>query len=183
MGPAETAEPRSGHEPVMVQEVLEYLAPSEGAHFLDLTVGGGGHARAILERIGPTGVFAGVDRDEEVLQNTSDRLKRDFPHARFIRANFAEIDELKHHFEPIRFHGLLLDLGASSMQLDDHERGFSFLRSGPLDMRMDRSEGVTAADLLKKLSPDELERVIREYGEERHARRIARAIVRASWRR
>jgi len=113
-----------------------------------------------------------------VLENTSSRLKKTFPAARFIHANFAEIDELSRHLGPIKFHGLLLDLGASSVQLDDHERGFSFLRSGPLDMRMDRTEGVAAAELLRTYSADELERLIREYGEERFARRIARAIVR-----
>jgi len=169
---------RGGHEPVMLEEVLRWLAPSVGARFLDLTVGAGGHARGILERIGPTGLLVGVDRDEEVLADTSRRLKQEFPHARFIHANFAGIGELRRHLGPITFHGLLLDLGASSMQLDDHERGFSFLRSGPLDMRMDRTEGVTAAELLRDSTAEELERLLRLYGEERHARRIARAIVR-----
>jgi len=167
-----------GHEPVMVEEVLAHLGPREGGRILDLTVGTGGHARAILERIGPQGLLVGVDRDGELLERTASRLRKDFPQTRFLHANFAEIDELRRHLAPISFQGLLLDLGVSSAQLDDDERGFSFARTGPLDMRMDRSEGVTAGELLERLSADELERVLREYGEERHARAIARAIVR-----
>ncbi len=169
----------TGHEPVMVAEVLEYLAPREGGRCLDLTVGAGGHARAVLERIGPTGVFVGADRDRDVLHRTSVELKAKYPQTRLIHANFAEIDELSRLLEPIRFEGVLLDLGASSMQLDDAERGFSFLRSGPLDMRMDRTTRTTAADLLRRLSLEDLEHILWEYGEERHARRIARAIVAA----
>jgi len=173
----------SGHEPVMAAEVLRYLAPRAGGRYLDLTVGGGGHARAILERIGPAGVFVGADRDEEVLRRTAAELGAKYPQSRFLRANFAEIRELSRLLEPICFDGLLLDLGVSSLQLDEAQRGFSFLRPGPLDMRMDRSEGVTAADLLGHLSADELERILRDYGEERYARRIARAIVRERGRR
>jgi len=169
---------RPGHEPVMVTEVLGYLEPHRGGRFLDLTVGAGGHARAILKCIGPSGLFVGVDRDGETLRTTADGLRKEFPHARFIQANFCEIDELSRHLGSITFDGLLLDLGLSSEQLDDEERGFSFLRPGPMDMRMDRTEGVTAGELLERWSADELARVIREYGEERHARRIARAIVR-----
>jgi 16S rRNA (cytosine1402-N4)-methyltransferase len=168
----------TSHEPVMVSEVLRYLAPRPGGRYLDLTVGGGGHARAILERIGPAGLLVGVDRDGEVLRSTSAELGRFHPNTRFFHANFAEIGELRRQIGPIQFDGLLLDLGTSSIQIDDGERGFSFLRPGPLDMRMDRTEGVTAADLLKRLPVDELEEIFRTYGEERHARRIARAIVR-----
>ena len=173
-GPPEAS---SGHEPVMVAEVLQYLAPRTGGRYLDLTVGAGGHARVVLERIGPSGVFVGVDRDRDVLERTSGELRSKYPKSRFIHANFAEIDELSRVLEPIRFEGVLLDLGASSMQLDDAGRGFSFMRSGPLDMRMDRTARTTAADLLRRLSLEDLERILREYGEERHARRIARAIV------
>ena len=166
-----------GHEPVMLREILEYLAPGNGGRFLDLTVGAGGHARAILERIGRTGQFVGMDRDEDVLRLTADRLKREFPQARFFHGDFAEIAELRRQVGSMTFQGVLLDLGVSSIQLDDAPRGFSFQRSGPLDMRMDRSEQTTAADLINRLSQGELERLIRTYGEERHARRIARAIV------
>jgi len=118
-----------------------------------------------------------VDRDGAELERTSRRLKAKYPQTRFIHANFAEIDELRRLLEPIRFDGVLLDLGASSMQLDDAGRGFSFLRTGPLDMRMDPTQRITAADLLRRLTFDDLERILRDYGEERHARRIARAIV------
>jgi 16S rRNA (cytosine1402-N4)-methyltransferase len=171
-------EPDRRHEPVMLGEVMQYLACRSGGRYLDLTVGGGGHARAILELTGPTGLLIGVDRDEEVLRDTTSRLKKSFTNARFIHGNFAEIDELSRHLGSIGFDGLLLDLGASSLQLDDSERGFSFGRSGPLDMRMDRSGGKTAAELLREISEGELGRLIRELGEDRNARRIARAIVR-----
>jgi 16S rRNA (cytosine1402-N4)-methyltransferase len=162
----------------MVDEVLKYLDPRGGSRVLDLTLGAGGHARAILKLIGQTGLLVGVDRDGELLQRTASRLRGDYPQTRFLHANFGEIDELAGHLSPIRFAGVLLDLGVSSEQLDDAERGFSFARTGPIDMRMDRSQAVTASRLLKELSADELERVLREYGQERHARRIARAIVR-----
>jgi len=168
----------TGHEPVMVEEVLEYLSPRGGSRVLDLTLGAGGHARAVLDLIGPTGLLVGVDRDGEQLERTASRLRADYPQTRFLHANFGEIDELAAHLKPIRFGGVLLDLGVSSEQLDDPVRGFSFSRTGPIDMRMDRSQGQPASVLLKTASADELERVFREYGQERHARGIARAIVR-----
>jgi 16S rRNA (cytosine1402-N4)-methyltransferase len=178
MTAASASEEGFGHEPVMVDEVLRYLDPRGGSRVLDLTVGAGGHARAILDRIGQTGLLVGVDRDGELLQRTASRLRKDYPQTRFLHANFGEIDELAGHLSPITFGGVLLDLGVSSEQLDDAGRGFSFARTGPIDMRMDRSRGAPASGLLKTASADELERVLREYSEERFARRIARAIVR-----
>jgi 16S rRNA (cytosine1402-N4)-methyltransferase len=167
----------------MVAEVLEYLSPQSGGRFLDLTLGGGGHAEVILQRVGPEGLVVGVDRDTDVLERTASRLQSLYRNIECIHADFGEIDELKRVLKPICFDGLLLDIGASSMQLDDPERGFSFTRSGPLDMRMDRTRGPTAAELLKQLSARELEEMLRTYGEERHAKRIAAAIVKQRCRR
>ncbi len=167
----------AGHQPVMVDEVIEFLSPKVGGRYLDMTLGGGGHAREILRRIGPTGMLVGVDRDNEVLERTEEELCSEFANLRLFHCNFAEFDELRRVKLPIRFDGLLLDLGVSSFQLDEDVRGFSFMRSGPLDMRMDRTGGVTAGELLKTISVEDLEKIIREYGEERYARRIARAIV------
>jgi 16S rRNA (cytosine1402-N4)-methyltransferase len=161
----------------MVAEVLEYLAPRKGGRYLDLTVGAGGHARAVAERIGPEGLLVGVDVDEEVLRLTADRLGREHPQTRFLKCNFSKIDELRRVIGPISFQGIIVDLGVSSIQLDSPGRGFSLSSPGLIDMRMDRSGGVTAAQLLREMSQEELERVIREYGEERYARRIARAVV------
>ena len=168
----------AGHEPVMLQEVMEFLSPGPGKEFLDLTLGAGGHAETLLKRIGQSGQLIGVDRDEEVLLATAARLRGKFERVRFFSANFSELAELKGELEGQQFDGVLMDLGVSSIQLDDVKRGFSFQTEGPLDMRMDRSKGRTAKDLLAKLPEEELERILRDYGEERRARAVARAIVR-----
>ena len=166
-----------GHEPVMLKEVLEFLSPEPGKAFLDLTLGGGGHAEALLKRLGSSGRLIGVDRDEEVLLATATRLRERFNNVRFFSADFGNLQDLDEALEGERFDGVLLDLGISSIQLDDGKRGFSFQVDGPLDMRMDRSSGRTAEELLKKLSQGELANILREYGQERRAASIARTIV------
>ena len=168
----------AGHEPVMLKEVLEYLSPRPGKAFLDLTLGGGGHAEAILKRLGSSGQLVGVDRDEEVLLATAARLRGQFDNVRCFSADFAQVRELSRELEGQEFDGILMDLGVSSMQLEDPARGFSFRLEGPLDMRMDRSTGATAREMLARSSQKELTEVIRDYGQERHAAGIARAIVR-----
>jgi len=167
----------AGHEPVMLQEVLEYLSPEPGKGILDLTLGAGGHSEALLGRLGESGQLIGVDRDEEVLLTTAARLRERYENVRFFSASFGSLAELREELEGQQFDGVLMDLGVSSMQLDEAKRGFSFQSDGPLDMRMDRSGGVTARELLAKLPEEELTRILREYGEERRARAIARAIV------
>ena len=167
----------AGHRPVMLKEVLEFLSPGPGKAFLDLTLGGGGHAEALLKRLGSSGQLIGVDRDEEVLLATATRLRERFNNVRFFSANFGDLDDLSEALEGEAFDGVLLDLGVSSIQLDDGKRGFSFQADGPLDMRMDRSSGRTAEELLKKLSQGELASILKEYGQERRAASIARAIV------
>jgi len=169
----------SGHVPVLLDEVLERLSPSAGEVHVDGTLGLGGHAERVLSRLGPTGLLIGIDRDAEALEIARPRLDATGCPYRIARGSFAEIPRFLRSFglsPEGAMDGLLLDLGLSSLQLDKPQRGFSFLRDGPLDMRMSAGEGETATELLERLSVEELEGVLREYGEEPAARRIARAI-------
>lgn len=167
------------HIPVLVNEILFWLACRPGGRYVDCTIGQGGLASRILETSGPDGIVIGIDRDEAAIVAARAKLERYGGRARFIQGNFRE---LKQHLASVgvsEVDGVVFDLGVSSAQLDQPERGFSFLADGPLDMRMDRSGGLTAADLVNRLSEPELADLIYRYGEERYARRIARAIVRA----
>jgi 16S rRNA (cytosine1402-N4)-methyltransferase len=162
------------HEPVLVAEVVELLS---GAHtVIDFTVGSGGHARALLE----AGVdrVVGVDRDPEALAAAEERLAPLGGRFTGVRGRFSEVSRIAAEAEVRAVDGTLYDLGVSSLHLDRPERGFSYRGGGPLDMRMG-PDGPTAADVVNGYPEDELVRVLREYGEERHARRVARAIVRA----
>jgi 16S rRNA (cytosine1402-N4)-methyltransferase len=162
------------HEPVLLAEAMELLAVRPGGLYVDGTTGLGGHARAILERSAPDGRLIAVDRDAETLAEARGRLAEFGERARFVHADYREIPALLGGEEP---DGVLLDLGVSSAQLDDAARGFSFRTEGPLDMRMDRSQGATAADVVNRLGEEELADMIYRFGEERRSRRIARAIV------
>lgn len=169
---------RPGHTPVLLTQVLAFLRPIPDGLYLDCTVGTGGHAEAILEASGPTGRLVGLDRDPEVLPLARERLARFGPRVRLLHADYRALGAVAAAERLEAWDGLLFDLGLSSVQLDDPARGFAFSRPGPLDMRMDRAGGgVTAADLLRDLPGEELTRILREYGEERWARRIARRIV------
>ena len=162
------------HVPVLLQEVVELLAPERGGFYVDATVGAGGHAEAILER-GPSARLLGLDRDAEALDLARRRLDRFGDRVVLVEADFGELDDaLAGHPAP---DGVLADLGVSSMQLNEARRGFSFRRDGPLDMRMGR-HGRTAADIVATASIGELTRIFREWGEERMAAKIARGIVR-----
>lgn len=168
----------AGHVPVLLEEVLAWLAPRPGGTYVDATVGGGGHAAAILERIAPTGRLIGIDRDAEALALAGARLA---PYAATVtlrHANYTAIRTVVADAGLEAVDGIVMDLGASSLQFEAPERGFSFTRPGPLDMRMDRTQPTRAADLVNTLPEDELSRIIHTYGEERWARRIARTIVR-----
>ena len=169
----------TGHAPVLLGEVLEGLAVRPGGRYLDATLGRGGHAAAILARLGEEGKLLAVDRDPEAIRAGERRFVGD-RRVSIVRGNFAELGRIAREagFEA-GFDGVLVDLGVSSPQLDDPARGFSFLRDGPLDMRMDPDTGASAAQWLAQASEDEITRVLRDYGEERHARRIARALLRA----
>lgn len=165
------------HQPVLLEEALALLNCHSGGIYVDGTVGGGGHARAILERTSPDGLIVGIDRDGEALQEAS-RVLAPFGNRVFlVNGSFADLRDILaiRGIGPVQ--GILLDLGVSSHQLDTPERGFSFSLEGPLDMRMDPSSGPSARDLIRNAREDELARIFRDFGEERFARRIARAIV------
>jgi 16S rRNA (cytosine1402-N4)-methyltransferase len=162
------------HEPVMVAEVLDHLAPSRGGVFVDCTVGLGGHARALLEA-GASRVI-GLDRDQQALDRARETL-REHGNAEVVHADYRGFEQVLDARGIERVDGLLADLGVSSLQLDAPGRGFSFRRDEALDMRMDTSSGATAAEMLASVDEKTLADVIYELGEERHARRVARAIV------
>jgi 16S rRNA (cytosine1402-N4)-methyltransferase len=175
----QTVSPSSGvaHEPVLRDEVVGLLAPIPGDVVVDCTFGAGGHARAIAAGLGPTGLYVAVDQDPDVTPYY-ESFAADAPcETRFVRRNFAEAlpDLLE---EGLRADCLLMDLGLSSMQIDRPERGFSYSRLAPLDMRMDPDMERSAADLLAEASEADLARWFRGYGEERFAKQIARAVVR-----
>jgi 16S rRNA (cytosine1402-N4)-methyltransferase len=165
------------HIPVMVEEVMDLLRCEPGRTYVDGTLGGGGHAEEILRRTSPDGTIIGIDWDQKAIDEAEKRLKPFGMRARLFRDNFARLMEVLKSARVESADGILLDLGLSSVQLDDEERGFSFRGEGPLDMRMDQRGEYTAADLVNELSLAELERILLEYGEERWARRIATAIV------
>lgn len=164
------------HQPVLLAEALEHLAVKPGGLYVDGTVGLGGHAAEILRRCAPDGRLLGTDRDAEALALARARLAEFGERVWLRQADFRELPDLLASRRP---DGILLDLGTSSLQLDDPERGFSFRRDGPLDMRMDRGAGENAADLLRRLPERALADLIHAFGEERAARRVAHAIVRA----
>jgi len=167
----------SRHEPVLTREVLLLLAPERGGLFVDCTVGAGGHSLALLEA-GATRLI-GLDRDPAALAIASETLKIFHGRADLVHADFRELDAVLDARGIATIDGALADLGVSSMQLDTPNRGFSFQRDEPLDMRMDRTAPRNAQDLIREATEKELADVIYEYGEERYARRIARAIVHA----
>ncbi len=162
------------HESVLLAEVLEYLSPRDGEVFVDGTVGGGGHAAAILAIPGTH--LIGVDRDPGAVAAATDRLAEHGDRAHVIHGELADLPQI---LAGRRVAGILVDLGVSSPQLDQAARGFSFSQEGPLDMRMDPTRGPTVLELLRELDVDDLGEVISEYGEERHAKKIARAIKEA----
>ncbi len=165
------------HLSVLAREVIEQLAPRPGGTYLDGTLGGGGHSELILEKIGPDGLLIGIDRDQSALAAASERLRRFGSGFKPLQGSFGDLADLLKKEGISAIDGLLLDLGVSSHQLDTDERGFSFRLDGPLDMRMDRTCGDSAADLLRECSARELEQIIKEFGEERWAKKIALRIV------
>ena len=167
----------SEHVPVMLDEVVGAVAPRPGGHYVDCTFGRGGHTRAVLDRIGPKGRVLAMDRDPQAVAAAREIARSD-PRLSVHHARFGEIAEVvKAAGLAGRVDAVFMDLGVSSPQLDQPERGFSFLNDGPLDMRMDPGVGMPAAEWLAVASEREIERVLREFGEERAARRIARAVV------
>jgi 16S rRNA (cytosine1402-N4)-methyltransferase len=165
------------HVPVLLEEVVQLLSPERGGLFVDCTVGLGGHAHALLSRGAER--LIGIDRDPAALQVSREKLAEFGARVELVHADYRELPTLLDARGVGDVSGILVDFGVSSMQLDAEGRGFSFRRDEPLDMRMDTSRGETAADLLARVEESELADVIYQFGEERHSRRIARALVRA----
>ena len=165
------------HVPVLLAETVRLLAPPPGGVVADGTLGAGGHAEALLEAVGADGRLVGIDRDPVALKRAGDRLARFGGAFAPVHGRHEELPELLRGVGIFAADAILFDLGLSSMQLDEAARGFSFRSDGPLDMRMDPTEGPTAAELLEGASEAELTRILRNWGEERRARTIARAIV------
>ncbi len=169
----------SQHVSVMLEEVLKFLQPTSGALYIDGTLGGGGHTAAILEQSAPNGRVLGIDTDEQALQ----RVRAQFPEfvdsgrLVLVHGNFADMSSIATENGFTSVQGVLLDLGFSSDQMDDPQRGFSFAADGPLDMRLDSSLATSAADLVNTASEQELADIFFKYGEERRSRQIARRIV------
>ncbi|MDR0898403.1 MAG: 16S rRNA (cytosine(1402)-N(4))-methyltransferase RsmH [Oscillospiraceae bacterium] len=161
------------HQPVLLKEVIEHLNPTPGGLYVDGTLGGGGHAEAVLRQ---GGTLYGIDRDRDALSAATDRLAQ-YPNFHPIHGNFHDMQSLLATEGIPAVDGVLLDLGVSSYQLDTAERGFSYHQDAPLDMRMDQSAGMTAADLVNSYPEEELSRILFEYGEESWARRIAAILV------
>lgn len=166
------------HAPVLTEEVVQHLAVQPGGRYVDCTVGAGGHAKAILEASSPGGVLLGLDADPEAIRVAGAALDKFAGSVRLVVSNFREVGEVcrRYKWEPV--HGILFDLGISSLQLAS-ARGFSFQVEAPLDMRMNPEQEFTAADIVNEYEETELADVIWRYGEERASRRIVRAIVKA----
>ena len=165
------------HVPVLFDEVMEALAIKPDGIYVDGTVGGGGHSSGICSRLTDKGLLIAVDRDREALAAAEKRLEEYSCEKRFVHANYSDTEAITEAAGG-KVQGILLDLGVSSYQLDNPERGFSYMQDAPLDMRMDDSDRLTAYDVVNGYSRDELTRMIRDYGEERWASRIAEFIVR-----
>jgi 16S rRNA (cytosine1402-N4)-methyltransferase len=164
------------HAPVMVQEAMEFLAPGAGKKYLDGTLGGGGHSEKIIELSSPDGKVVGLDWDDEAVAAAEQRLARFGDRVVVRRANFRQAREILAELGWVRVDGALLDLGLSSHHIESAERGFSFQAEAALDMRMDRRGALDAAEVLNTFPVSELARILRNYGEEPRARRIASAI-------
>ncbi len=167
----------SPHRPVMLDEVISFIKPGKGDIIVDATIGAGGHSCEILKRIQPDGLLIGIDKDAEILKIAGTFLSKISDCYKLYQADFINLGCILEKLKISKVNGILLDLGVSSFQLDSLDRGFSFNKEGPLDMRMDRTQGITAEDLLKRLSEREMADVFWKYGEERRSRRVARAIM------
>jgi 16S rRNA (cytosine1402-N4)-methyltransferase len=169
----------SSHTPVLLAETLNALAVQPGGRYIDGTLGGGGHAAAILEKASPGGQLLGIDADPDAIAAARQKLAPYREAVLLVNDNFVNLQSIciKHDFFPV--HGILLDLGLSSMQLEESYRGFSFQRDDPLDMRFNPDQKITAADIVNKSPETRLVDIFRSYGEESQSRKIAREIVRA----
>jgi len=165
------------HEPVMVREVLAALAVEPGGRYIDCTLGGGGHAEAVIEAASPGGTLLGIDKDPAALARARERLDRFGDSVALVEGSYTDVDAIckERDFAPVN--GILFDLGLSSLQLGDSARGFSFQREGPLDMRFGPGQALTASHWVNDAKESELADILWRFGEERDSRRIARAVV------
>ena len=164
------------HVSVLLNECLEGLNIKEDGIYVDCTLGGAGHSSEILKRLSPKGILIGIDQDEDALNAAKDRLK-DYDNVIYVHNNFHNIDSILNELEIPKVDGILMDLGVSSYQLDTGDRGFSYMKDAALDMRMDRRRDLSAHYVVNNYSEKDLERIIRDYGEENFAKRIAKFIV------
>jgi 16S rRNA (cytosine1402-N4)-methyltransferase len=171
------------HEPVLVDKVVDFLIGAPDGIFLDGTVGGGGHAEAILATLSKDGQLIALDRDDEALGHAQQRLLQFGERVILKKTNFKDFEQVLEDLKIKRVHGLLLDLGVSSHQIDAPERGFSYRLAGSLDMRMNRNQPLTAEEIVNTYSEEELANLFRNYGEERRSKAVARVIVKERKRR
>ena len=163
------------HTPVMLNECIEGLNINPDGIYVDGTLGGAGHSKEIAKRLSKKGMLIGIDRDEEALKAAKENLK-EFSNVKYVHGNHDEIKEILEEFNIDKVDGILLDLGVSSYQLDERNRGFSYLGSNELDMRMDQTQSLTAKDVVNNYDEEKLANIIFEYGEEKFSRNIARNI-------
>lgn len=164
------------HKSVMLNEVLTALDVQPDGTYLDGTIGGGGHAKAIGERLTAQGLLIGIDQDDDAILAAGERLSGLTCGVKIVRGNFSELDAILDNLNVSALDGAIFDLGVSSYQIDTAERGFSYIHDAPLDMRMDRRRTLTAADVINLYDEERLTKIFHEYGEERFAKRVARAI-------
>jgi len=164
------------HCPVLLEEVIGYLSPKQGDTVIDATLGGGGHSSEILKRILPDGKIIAVDRDKEAIERNAIKFREYKENIILVNEDFRDIDRIMEISGEKMVNGVIFDLGMSSFQVDDEERGFSFMKDGPLDMRYNPDKGLSAADVVNDFGKEEIEDIIRKYGEERHAKHLANVI-------
>ena len=165
------------HVPVMVPEILNYLEVTGGRRYIDCTLGEGGHTKSILEASNPGGEVLGIDADHEAIEVSKNRLEKYRERFRYINSNFKNVKKIAMKSKFLPCHGIIFDLGVSSLQLDKESRGFSFRRKAPLDMRFSINQTLTAKDVLNTFSESEISDILYQYGEERQSRKIAKLIV------
>ena len=163
------------HKPVLLEETIQGLNIKENGIYVDGTLGGAGHSKEILKQLSSKGLLVGIDRDQEALKAAKENLK-EFQNVKYVHGNHDEIEDIFEKIEIQEVDGILLDLGVSSYQLDERERGFSYLGNNELDMRMDKTQKLTAKEVINTYSEENLANIIYEYGEERFSRQIAKNV-------
>lgn len=165
------------HIPVLFEEIMTIMAPKPGELFVDCTLGGGGHSKGFLERTGPDGRLIGIDQDVNALAAAQKNLSIFDGRVTFVHSNYENLDMILNQHAAEGVDGILFDIGVSSYQLDEKDRGFSYMQDAPLDMRMNQQQGLSAWQVVNTYEEPELHRILKEYGEERWAKRIAQFIV------